>query len=194
VISGLAVFFLRDEAKTGSKYDIEFIGGTSVEIELKQGAGFDRAAVEQKINQWLGNARVYEVGNTGQKFEISTTLTNKTTATISFGSPAGQTVQSVTSMIQAAADKAGKPLSNLTVTDKGSGTFEISTSRVNANLVEEVLTNAVGEAGTVSQVEVHEIVSDAVREAFHDYLSVRENLGLAFTAEEKIEIIQHYAS
>jgi SecD/SecF fusion protein len=188
VIGGLAVFFLRDEAKTGSKYDIEFIGGTSVEIELKQGAGFDRAAVEEKINQWLGNARVYEVGNTGQKFEISTTLTNKTTAAISFGSPAGQTVQSVTSMIQAAADKAGKAMSNLTVTDKGNGTFEISTSRVNANLVEEVLASAVGEAGTVSNVEVHEIVSDAVREAFHDYLSVRENLGLTFTGEEKIEI------
>ena len=65
--------------------------------------------------------------------------------------------------------------------------FVISTSRVNASLVEEVLTAAVGDAATVSNVEVHEVVSDAVRETFKDYLQVRENLGLTVTAEEKIE-------
>lgn len=186
VIAGLSVFFFRDEAKTGSKYDIEFIGGTSVEIALKEGSGFDRAAVEQRINKLLGNARVYEVGDEGNRFEITTTLTNKTTADITFASPAGQTVQTITDIINQTGEKTGKMLSNLTVTDSGNGVYQIATSRVNAELVQNVLAEAVGQSGTVSNVEVHEIVSDAVREAFHDYLSVKENLGLSFAKEEKI--------
>lgn len=188
VIGGLAVFFLRDEAKTGSKYDIEFIGGTSVEIELKEGAQFDRSAVEQKINQWLGNARVYEVGTTGRQFEISTTQTNKTTATVTFASPAGQTAQSVADAVRTTGEELGRMLANLNVTDKGTGVFEVSTTRVSAGLVEEVIQQAVGEAATVTNVQVHETVNDAIHEAFGDFLSVRENLGLTFAGEERIEI------
>ncbi|MCE5184984.1 MAG: protein translocase subunit SecD [Planctomycetaceae bacterium] len=189
VIGGLSVFFFRDQAKTGSKYDIEFIGGTSVEIELKQGSQFsDRAAVEQRINKYLGNARVYEVGKTGNRFEITTTLTNNTTADLKFASPAGHTVQSVTDAIVKSGEETGKALANLNVIDKGDGSFQVTTTRVNAGLVEEVLTGAFGEAATVSNIQVREIVSDAVRDAFHEYLSIKENLGITFDKEERIEM------
>ena len=81
-----------------------------------------------------------------------------------------------------------RPLSKLKVTALEDRTFEVSTSRVNAALVEEVLTEAMEETAAVTNINVQEVVSDAVREAFKDLLVVRENLGLTFTDETKIEI------
>ncbi|MHC5091682.1 MAG: protein translocase subunit SecF [Planctomycetota bacterium] len=78
-------------------------------------------------------------------------------------------------------------MANLKVSPVQNNQFEISTSRVNASLVEEVLTAAVGDAATVSNVAVHEVVSDAVRETFKDYLAIREDLKLTVINEEKIE-------
>jgi len=188
ILAGLGIFFLRDEAKTGSKYDIEFIGGTSVEIELKEGAGLDRAAVEQRINERLGNARVYAVGDTGRNFEISTTQTNKATATLTFAAPADWNVQNVTELIEKTGSKLGKSLLNLNVESTGSGIFQVSTTRLNADMVEDVLNEAVGQSAAVSGIQVNEVVSDAVRDVFSQYLSVRENLGLNIAAEEKIDM------
>ncbi|MHC5143563.1 MAG: protein translocase subunit SecF, partial [Planctomycetota bacterium] len=122
----------------------------------------------------------------GRQFEISTTLTNKTTALLTFNSGTN-TTETVSEMIRETAAESGKTLANLKVTSTGNNQFEISTSRVNASLVEDVLTVAVGDAAAVSNVEVHEVVSDAVRETFKEYLAIRENLKLAITAEEKIE-------
>ena len=189
VIGGLAVFFTRGNNPNNSKYDIEFIGGTSVEIELKDGTGYDRATVEQKINEYLKTpAKVYETGETGRQFEISTTETNKTSATVTLAEGQTATAESLADTIRKTADEMVRPLSNLKVIAAGDRTFEVSTSRVNASLVEEVLTQALGETATVSNVNVQEVVSDAVRTAFKDYLVVRENLGLEFTGEKKIEI------
>lgn len=188
VLAGLGVFFFRDEAKTGSKYDIEFIGGTSVGIELKEGAGLDRAAVEQRINERLGNARVYAVGDTGRNFEISTTQTNNVTATLTFAAPADWNVQNVAELIEKTGTRLGKSLLNLDVKSAGSGVFQISTTRLNADMVEDVLNEAVGQNAVVSNVQVNEFVSDTVREVFGQYLSVRENLGLNIVSEQKIDM------
>lgn len=189
VIGGLTVFFSRGNDPTNSKYDIEFIGGTSVEIELKEGTGFDRAMVEKRINEYLETpASVYAIGETGRQFEITTTETNKTTATITLAEGQTATAESLAARIRETAEESARPLSNLSVTPTGERTFEVSTSRVNAALVEEVLTAAVGETGAVSKVNVQEIVSDAVRNAFKDYLIVREDLGLKFTGQKRIEI------
>lgn len=187
IIGGLVVFFTRDDAKN-SKYDIEFIGGTSVEVEFKNGSPYEnkQAEVESKIAQYLNPVKVYAVGDTGRQFEISTTLTNKTTALLTFTNP-GNTPESVTEMIRNASEKSGRTLSNLTAAPAQGNAFEVSTSRVNASLVEEVLTEAVGDAAAVSNVEVQEVVSDAVREAFKDYLQIRENLGLNVVSEEQIK-------
>ncbi|HRS72371.1 MAG TPA: protein translocase subunit SecF, partial [Anaerohalosphaeraceae bacterium] len=194
VISGLLVFFLRNDS-TNSKYDIEFIGGTSVEIELKEGTGFNREKVEQIFKAYansIGNsaltaAKIYEVGKSGRQFEISTTETNKTTATIVLNSAGTETAAALAEKIRKASAETGKLLSNLNVVSIGPNTFKVSTSRLNAALVQEVLSAAVGADGTVTNVEVQEVVSDAVREAFKDYLTVRENLGLSFIDEQKIE-------
>jgi SecD/SecF fusion protein len=189
VIGGLAVFFIRDKNPANSKYDIEFIGGTSVEIELKEGTGFDRAKVEEMVNKYLKTpAKVYEVGESGRKFEITTTETNKTTAAITLAEGQTATAESIAQTIRQTADKMARPLSNLNVTRTGDRTFEASTSRVNATLVEEVLTQALGDTATVSNVNVQEVVSDAVRKAFENYLVVRENLGLKFTGQKRIRI------
>jgi SecD/SecF fusion protein len=51
IIGGMIIFFTRDE-KINSKYDIEFTGGTSVQIDLKEGTGFDRSAVEKKFQDY----------------------------------------------------------------------------------------------------------------------------------------------
>ena len=188
MIGGLAVFFTRNDTEN-SKYDIEFIGGTSVEIEFKNGSPFEgkQAKVEKAIRQALNNpVTVYAVGDTGRQFEISTTLTNKTTALLTF-SNGFNTPETITEMLDKTSEESGRTLTNLTVTPASGNQFTISTSRVNASLVEDVLTAAVGDAATVSDVEVHEIVNDAVRETFKDYLAIRENLGLTVTADEQIE-------
>ena len=188
MVGGLSVFFTRNDTEN-SKYDIEFIGGTSVEIEFKNGSPFEgkQADVENAIRTALNNpVTVYAVGDTGRQFEISTTLTNKTTALLTFNS-GSNTPEAVSEMIRKASDESGKILSNLSVTNTQGNQFEISTSRVNASLVEDVLTTAVGDAAAVSDIQVHEIVNDAVRETFKDYLAIRENLGLTVTADEKIE-------
>lgn len=189
VIGGLAVFFIRDKNPNNSKYDIEFIGGTSVEIDLKESVKLDRAGVEERINRYLKTpAKVYEVGNSGRKFEISTTETNLTTATITLAAGQTATAEQLADEINKKAIELAHPLSKLKVTSTGDRTFEVSTSRINASLVEDVLTQALGDTATISNVKVQEIVSDAVRAAFKDLLVVRENLGLTFTGEKKIEI------
>jgi SecD/SecF fusion protein len=187
MIGGLVVFFTRNDAKN-SKYDIEFIGGTSVEIEFKNGSPYEnkQGEVEMKLGRYLNPVKVYAVGDTGRQFEISTTLTNKTTALLTF-KDAGNTSETVTEMIRKASEASNRTLSNLNVTPAQGNAFTVSTSRVNASLVEEVLTAAVADAGTVSNVEVQEVVSDAVREAFKDYLAIREDLGLRVVSEDQIK-------
>ncbi len=189
VIGGLAVFFTHDKMTQTSKYDIEFIGGTSVEIDLKESAKFDRAMVQERINEHLNSpAKVYEVGDTGRKFEISTTETNKTTATVTALDGQLLTQEGLTDIISKNASETGRMLSNLKVTSLDNQSFEVSTSRVNASLVESVLVEAVGEKATISDLTVHEVVSNAVRTAFKDYLVVSENLELKFSDEKKIDI------
>lgn len=194
VIGGLGVFFLRDEA-TNSKYDIEFTGGTSVQIDLKEGSPYnDRASVQRGFSEYassIGNmalaaARVNEVGTSGRQFEIFTTETNITTALVTFDPEAAPVVDSVLARIRQASEKTGQRLGGLTVTAKGDGVFEVSTTRFNVAAVREVLEEAFSEDAVVGEPVVHEIVSEAVREAFKDYLFVRENLGIEIVAEERI--------
>lgn len=193
IISGLSVFFSRDET-TNSKYDIEFTGGTSVQIDLKEGFGGGRAEVQKRFSDYalsignmaLAGARVNEVGTTGKQFEISTTETNLTTALVTFGEGKTHSTDSVVSQIRQASDKLGQRLGNLKVTAKEAGTYEVSTSRFNVSAVRETLQEAFGDNATISDPVVHEVVGDAVREAFDGYLAVRENLGITILREERI--------
>jgi SecD/SecF fusion protein len=192
IIGGMIIFFTRDE-KINSKYDIEFTGGTSVQIDLKEGTGFDRSAVEKKFqdyaksinNSAMAVAKVNSVGQTGLQYQITTTETNRTIITVQFNQP-GVTPQTLTDRIHKAEDKINFILSLMEIVPKDAKTFEVSTSRVSAAMVEQVILEAVGKDGTVSKPQVNEVVSDAVRIALGDYLAVQKNLEPEVVSAEKI--------
>ena len=202
-IGGLAIFFTRNDVKN-SKYDIEFTGGTIVQINLKEGVSLSRGDVENKIRQVdIGNnalaaASVYSVGKTGKSYEITTTATNKTTAAITF-TESGQTVQSVTAAITKAEAQFPRRLSNLVVTPfsprpTGGGAsaagaeakaFLVSTSQISPSLVKNVLAAAFPNA-QVSEPQVDEVVNNAVKTAFEGELEIQRNLEPQITSKNKI--------
>jgi SecD/SecF fusion protein len=192
IIGGMIVFFTRDETNN-SKYDIEFTGGTSVQIDLKEGTGFDRGMVEKKFQEYaksinnsaLGAAKIYSIGNKGLQYEITTTETNRTTVTVRLNQP-GQTLAGLTEKIHKAENNNNFILSRLNVTSKDAKTFEISTSRVSASMVERVLLEAVGQDGEISKPVVNEVVAEAVQKAFGEYLVVQKNLAPEIVSVEKI--------
>ena len=194
ITGGMFAFFTRSDVEN-SKYDIEFTGGTSAQIELKEGTGYDRQKVEDEIrrvgreefnNPALAVARVYSVGDTELQYEITTTETNKTTATVNFPQ-AGETVESVTEAIEKAAEESAGTLYNLTVTRRDDErSFSVATRQVNKALVREVLEKAFGDKATVSEPQVDEIVNRAIREAFGNLLVVRQDLGLEIVSTAEV--------
>jgi len=192
IAGGMFVFFNRGSDEN-SKYDIEFTGGTRVEINLKEGTGYDRAMVESVIRSKaaeygsadLAAARVYSIGNSGLQFAISTTETNKTSAEITFKDP-GQTVESVKAAIENAKKDSSTTLLNLAVETEDGKTFVVSTSQVNKASVKEFLQNTFADTATVSDPTVNEIVNRAVREAFAGLLAIRENLGIKIASVDEV--------
>jgi len=199
---GMYVFFTRDEARN-SKYDIEFTGGTSAQITLKEDVApqYTRSRIEEMIrakgaelgSDALKVAKVYTVGEPVTdkdtsyylEYEITTTATNTTTATVTFNET-GQSVESVTSAIQVAMDSTGARLYNLKVSQQDDKTFVVSTSQANKAQVSNVLAEAFGQKATVSEPVVDEIVSRAISEAFDGMLSKLEDLGARIVSTEKI--------
>ncbi len=198
IAAGLFVFFTRDD-----KYDIEFTGGTSIQLNLKEPR--TRQYVEDKIreiandpnnpNPALAAANVYSIGKSGKQYEINTTETNKTTVTVTFSEPGGHTAETVISAIQKAQGKFGGELSNLRATEdtKKPAAFVITTSQVNKSLVKNVLTTAFEDA-SISEPQVDEVVTKAIRTAFADELEIQQNLQPEIALQEKIseELIDSY--
>ena len=185
VISGLLVFFTRDSGK----YDIEFTGGTSAQLNFKEVQ--NRDDVEAKIREAgkiagspaLETAYVNSVGDTGKEFEVTTTETNKTTSTLTLGIDA--TEDSVTKAIKKA--QSGDKFSNLRVTALAqAGTFEVVTSQVNQELVKNVLTAAFPDAQAITDPTVNEIVTNTIESAFGEQLEKQNDLVLANMASVRI--------
>ncbi|MHC4519297.1 MAG: protein translocase subunit SecD [Planctomycetota bacterium] len=202
IVGGLAVFFTRDNTEN-NKYDIEFTGGTSVQINLKEGVSLSRQDVQdhiKAIGEELGNpalqaANVYSIGDSGRQYEITTTATNKTKAVAMFADTASQTIESVTAAIEKAQSDEGRTLANLSVTpdsEKG-GNFVITTSRVNPSMLQNMLEKAFPDAA-ISEPEIDEVVSDAIRTAFEGQLEIQQNLQPTITSESKIgsDVIDSY--
>ena len=197
IIAGLTVFFTRDDAKN-NKYDIEFTGGTSVQINLEEGVSLSRQDVQDTIrrvgielnNPALAAANVTSVGKSGRSYEITTTATNRTTATVTF-SASGQTdqptVQSLAAAIETAQVKFDRKLSNLTVApiSQNEPSFAISTSQISPSLVKSVLTAAFPDAD-ISEPQVDEVVNDAVTKAFANQLKIQQNLQPRITSKERV--------
>jgi SecD/SecF fusion protein len=74
----------------------------------------------------------------------------------------------------------------LNIVAKDTQTFEIITSRANASMVKQVVASAVGQDGTMTEPEVNEVVTNAVRNAFGNYLAVQKNLMPEIVSAEKI--------
>ncbi|OHB65035.1 MAG: hypothetical protein A2168_01120 [Planctomycetes bacterium RBG_13_50_24] len=201
-VGGLAIFFTRNDTQN-NKYDIEFTGGTNVQINLKEGASLTRQNVEDRIrkigidlnNAALAAANVYSVGESGKQYEISTTETNKINVTITFPQAGQHSAGEVTAAIVKVQDQLAGTLSNLLVTQdtNNAAAFTISTSQMNQSLVEDVLTTAFPDA-TISKSQVDEIVSNAIMTAFADQLEIQQNLQPKIISEQMIseEMIDSY--
>jgi SecD/SecF fusion protein len=201
IVSGLFVFFTRDNVKN-NKYDIEFTGGTSVQINLKDGVSLTRGDVEDRIhkvgielnNPALATANIYSIGKTGKQYDINTTETNKTSVTVTFPESVNQTIAELTSAIKKAQGQFSGKLSNLVVTQHSSPTaFVITTSQMNKSLVKNVLSTAFADAD-ISEPKVDEVVNNAILTAFENELQIQQNLQPQITSHEKIteELIDSY--
>ncbi len=203
IAAGLFVFFSRDDT-VNNKYDIEFTGGTSAVITLKDEVYLTRQQVEDRIRQMgssrdnpgLQTARVNSIGrpitqdpsgeNIHKQYEINTTETNKTTCIASCAGPGKHTAESVLAAIRRAEAKSGSRLSNLLVTGLNNpDTFAITTSQVNKSMVKSILTAALPDAN-LSEPEVDEVVNEAILAAFGDDLEIQQTLQPQITSEEKI--------
>jgi SecD/SecF fusion protein len=192
IVAGLLVFFTRNDLKN-NKYDIEFTGGTNVQINLKD--PLDRQEVEQrivKIGQELNNpgiktASVYSVGKSGKEYEISTTETNKIAFTITFPQAQQHSADELRAAIETAQNKLGGSLGNLLVTQDANNAeaFTISTSQMNQSLVKDMLTTAFPDAN-ISEPQVDEIVNNAILAAFADQLEIQQNLQPKIISEQTI--------
>ncbi len=189
IVSGLYIFFTRNDTEN-NKYDIEFTGGTKVQINLK--APLTRQAVQDRIkeigtnlnNPALAAANVYSIGKSQTQYEINTTETNKTSVTVTFSQAAQQTVVGITKAIQ----KTDTRLSNLVVTPHSQtpDVFVVTTSQANKNLVKNVLTEALPDTD-ISEPIVDEVVNNAILAAFPGELEIQQNLGPEITQYEKID-------
>ncbi len=211
IAAGSFVFFTRDDAKN-NKYDIEFTGGTSAVINLKEAASLSRSDVEDRIhkigeklnNPALLTANVYSIGKTGKQYEINTTETNKSKTIVKFsgGEPRSSeglgeqhTAETVTSAIEKAQDKFVRKLNNLLVTQnaQAGAEFTITTSQMNQTLVKNVLTDAFPNA-QISEPEIDEVVNNAILAAFADELEIQQNLQPTIISQEKLteELVDAY--
>ena len=196
MIGSLVVFFTRDDAKN-NKFDIEFTGGTSVRVSLKDPADIQQVrdkfyeVAEQMQNRALQSASIYSVGKSNTQYEIMTTETNKTTAQLNFPSAesAAKTADEVVRVIK----KADARITNLVVTMTGDGEFIIETGNTNKSLVESVLSQAF-DSVEISQLQVEKTVEGAIIKAFGDELEIRRSLRPEIVSQEKItsELIESF--
>jgi len=200
IAAGLLVFFTRNDLKN-NKYDIEFTGGTNIQVNLKE--ALDRQEVEGRIlkigddlnNPGLKAASVYSIGKSNKQYEISTIETNKIAVTVTFTQAGQHSLGEVTAAIENAQVQFASRLSNLIVTQdtNNAASFTVSTSQMNQSLVKDVLAAAFPDAD-ISEPQVDEIVNNAILTAFADQLEIQQNLQPKITSEQTIseELIDSY--
>ncbi|MHC4122049.1 MAG: protein translocase subunit SecD [Planctomycetota bacterium] len=193
MIAGLLVFFTRNDTKN-NKYDIEFTGGTSALIDLKEDMPIEQ--VREKIRQIAENpdnpipdlmtANVYSIGKSQKQYEIATTATNKTITSVTFKNtpPATESIIS----------KLNHKLNNLEVKNNNSpNSFIITTSQTSKSLVKDVISKALPDV-EVSEPVIDQVVNNAILAAFGDNLQIQQNLKPRIASKEKItaEVIESY--
>jgi len=214
IAAGLFVFFTRDDTKN-NKYDIEFTGGTSVQINLKDDVSLSRQDVEDKIrkigtelkNPALATANVYSIGKSGLVYEINTTETNKTKTVVTFTQTSQEpnavqnekihslpTIETAIAAVKKAQTKLGGKLNNLLITEYSNpGALMILTSQPNKTLVKDVLKAAFPTAD-ISEPQVDQVVNKAILTAFPNELQIQQNLQPEILSKEEIteQLIDSY--
>jgi SecD/SecF fusion protein len=209
VIGGLTVFFTRDNTRS-NKYDIEFTGGTSLQINLVEDAGLDRVQVEQMIrskgqeigSRGLMSARVYTVGESGNQFEVNTIETNKTYIDLKFPD-ASMTADMVASKINETIKEKQLTILNVDVVPNDDGSVRVYTSQIPKSEMNTLIAGAFeGVEYEAGEPHIQEIVNDAVISAFGDLLKRQRNLGPEIVkaqiiddalVEEKPELAQYFS-
>lgn len=205
VLGGVLLFVARGRAK----YDIEFTGGTSVQIALKDGQTLTRQNVEDRIvatgeklnNPDLKSANVYSVGEPlgrapggeqiyGQ-YEITTVAANKLQTTVTFGADGTHTPATMAAAIRKAPVR--EDLGEVNIVPAGANAFTVTTSRVNPTMVQNLLKQTFPQA-QISEPRVLEIAADAIRNAFDGQLAVQENLHPTIATAERItdQVVETY--
>jgi SecD/SecF fusion protein len=192
-IGGLVVFFCRGT----DKYDIEFTGGTAVQVNFKPGVSLTRDDVDKRIGNDLPNPTVYSVGepkivdgkktNIYSQYEINTTATNRTKTTLSLNDGATHTSDNVTTAITKAASDLGREMPRLVVTavDQKANTFNVASGQLNPSIVKAVMEKAFPSA-QVAEPTVDRVVNNAVEKAFASELDTQRNLEPTIVSADKI--------
>jgi SecD/SecF fusion protein len=193
ILGGLTVFLTRDDAKN-NKYDIEFTGGTTAVINLKEDLPIQQvrdrlSSIANKLeNPALAAANVYTINKSEKQYEINTTETNKSTLDVTFSHAAKQTTETITTAIGTKLpDFAVKP-------DLGDpNRFIVTTSQTNRSLIKNTL-KEVFPTALLSEPKVDEIVNRAILTAFAEELQIQQNLQPKIVSSEKIsdELIDDY--
>ncbi|MCK4752293.1 MAG: protein translocase subunit SecD [Planctomycetes bacterium] len=184
VSAGLFTFFTRDDT-LNNKYDIEFTGGTSVVINLKNDMPIQEVrnrlakAGNDLNNPALAAANVYSINKSTKVYEINTTETNKTSAIVTLPQTDLQTAESMASAI---ADKLNNPVVTQT---ENANSFAITTSQTNKSAVRDILTKTFPGAD-ISKLRVDEVVNNAILTAFADELQIQQNLQPKITSQKKV--------
>lgn len=197
VVGGMTLFFARGS----SKYDIEFTGGTSVQINLKDGVSLTRQAVEDQFmkvakgNPDLEAATIYSVGqatgtaSNGEKvydeYEITTVAINKLQTTVTFPQGARPTVEAATAAVRKAESELAREVGKVEVTAGQDNTCVVVTSATNPTTVQNVLATAFPNA-KVGEPAIQEVVTGAIRKAFEGQLEVQQNLRPSIVSTERI--------
>ena len=195
-IGGLIVFFTRDNTRS-NKYDIEFTGGTSVVIDVKEASQISRQDVENRIkkigaelpNRAIEASNVWSIGKpigekkNGEKifqqYEITTTETNKSIVKVIFPASTQITDKAIVSKIadrigDAAAIGTGQP-----------NVFEITSSQTNTTYVTNVIKESFPEV-EISETQVQETVNNAIIKAFGPDMKILQNLEPQITRVQQI--------
>jgi SecD/SecF fusion protein len=200
VIGGVVVFLSR----SNDKYDIEFTGGTAVQVNFKPGVSLTREDVQKRIDAVAGEpdysalkgVNVYSVGQyigdapnrekVYSQYEINTTATNRTRTTITFPDSVKQTAATVETTLKAApANIAQLPKLVVTADGQKAGSFVILTGQLNPSIVTTALTTAFPSA-QVDAPRIDPVVNNAVQKAFANELETQKNLDPTIVSAEKI--------
>ncbi|MCU0914027.1 MAG: protein translocase subunit SecD [Planctomycetes bacterium] len=206
VFGGMALFFVRGK----SKYDIEFTGGTSVQIAFKEGERLTRQDVENRIvamgeklkSADLRSANVYSVGDPigradgGERvysqYEVTSAAANKLLTPVTFPAGNAPTPDALAAALRKTATESEAPLGDFTVVPDANA-LVVTTSRVSPTMVQNLIKTAYPQA-QVTDARVQDIVSEAIREAFAGQLAVQQNLRPTIASVQKItdEVVETY--